>query len=84
MPVGGPATRQVGEGRATLLARHGREDIVLLQLGAGPDRLVDALARVHDEVLDLRQHAGVDVRIAVAGNAAAGRAEAGEIVLLGD
>ena len=82
MLVGGPATRQIGEGGASLLARHGDEDVVLLQARAGADRLVDALAGIDDEVLDLRQDAGVDVRIAVARHAAPGGAKAGKVVLL--
>ena len=44
---------------------------------------VDALAGVGDQVLDLRQHAGGDILEALARHAAAGRAEAGEVVLPG-
>ena len=81
MPVGGPAARKVSERHATLKGRHRLDDVVLLELGARADGRGDALARIDDKVLDLREHAGADVGIAVTRHAAPGRAEAGEIVL---
>ena len=82
MAVHRPAVRQVVEGHVAFQVLHRFDDVVLLQLGACPDRIGDVLARVGDQMLDLCQHASVDVGVAVAGNAAAGGAEAGEIVLV--
>src|SRR5690606_17139150 len=57
-------------------------DDLLLHVASPPcDGLLHELARIGNEMLDLREHAGRDIRIAVAGDAAARRADACEVVL---
>ena len=79
--VDGPAAGEIGIADGALQALRNLDDVALLQLRARRHRIGHALARVGDEVLDVGEHAGADVGIAVARYAAARGADAGEVVL---
>ena len=79
----GPAVGEVVEAHRAPQRRRQLDDVVLLLARARRRRIGNVLARVGDEVLHLRLHAGRDVREAVARHAAASGADAGEIVLAG-
>ena len=82
MGIDRPAPRQVGEGDRPAERARLRQNLVHLQPCARGDGGTQRLARIDDQVLDLREHASRDIGEGVSRDASGG-AEAGEIVLRG-